>query len=88
MLLVNHQEVLMDCATIVRSALIDSKGTSTPAVRQKSKEYLPKSQWEGGGGNKALKDFTPRELLKELKSRGYIWENMYVKREVVYEDIY
>lgn len=68
-----------------RSALINSKGTTTPAVRQKSKEYLPKHQW--GGGIDALKIFTPRQLLKELKSRGYVWTGMYIKRDVPYESI-
>lgn len=57
-------------------------------ARRKAKEQGISTETPMGGGNKALKDFTPRELLKELKSRGYIWENMYVKRKVVYEDIY
>ena len=56
--------------------------------QRKAKEQGISTETPMGGGNKALKDFTPRELLKELKSRGYIWENMYVKRKVLYEDIY
>lgn len=57
-------------------------------ARRKAKEQGISTETPMGGGNEALKGFTPRELLKELKSRGYIWENMYVKRKVVYEDIY
>lgn len=56
-------------------------------ARKKRKDEGTESQMPMGGGNEALKGFTPRELLKELKSRGYIWENMYVKRKVPYEDI-
>ena len=47
MLLVICQGILMAYTITARSALIDSKGTNTPAVRQKSKEYLPKRQWGG-----------------------------------------
>ena len=34
-----------------------------------------------------LKAFSPRELLEELKSRGYVWEKMYVKQYVDYSKI-
>lgn len=34
-----------------------------------------------------LKSFSPRELLEELKSRGYVWEKMYVKQFVDYSKI-
>lgn len=56
--------------------------------QRKAKEQGISTETPMGGGIDALKVFTPRQLLKELKSRGYIWENMYVKRKVVYEDIY
>ena len=56
--------------------------------QRKAKEQGITTETPMGGGIDALKSFTPRQLLKELKSRGYIWENMYVKRKVVYEDIY
>ena len=36
---------------------------------------------------KPLSDYTPRELLTELKSRGYVWENMYIKQTVDYNKI-
>lgn len=36
---------------------------------------------------KTLKDYSPRELLCELKERGYIWEKMYVKQYVDYSNI-
>jgi hypothetical protein len=56
-------------------------------ARRKAKEQGISTEMPMGGGIDALKGFTPRDLLKELKSRGYIWENMYVKRKVLYEDI-
>ena len=36
-----------------------------------------------------LKDFTPRELLEELKYRGYKWERMFVviEQEIDYNKI-
>lgn len=36
---------------------------------------------------KSLADYTPRELLTELKSRGYVWSDMYCKCVVKYADI-
>lgn len=36
---------------------------------------------------KTLDKYTGRELLAELKSRGYIWDNMYVKQCVEYSKI-
>ena len=38
--------------------------------------------------NQELAKFTPRELLAELKARGYVWEKMYAPRiEIKYEKI-
>lgn len=34
-----------------------------------------------------LSGYTPRELLAELKNRGYKWEKMYCIQEVKYENI-
>ena len=56
-------------------------------ARRKAKEQGITTENTNGEGNEALKGFTPRELLKELKSRGYIWENMYIKKKVPYESI-
>lgn len=36
---------------------------------------------------KPLSSYTPRELLAELKSRGYVWERMYVKQFIEYSKI-
>ena len=55
--------------------------------QRKAKEQGISTENTNGEGNEALKGFTPRELLKELKSRGYIWENMYIKKKVPYESI-
>ena len=55
--------------------------------QRKAKEQGITSEKPMGGGIDALKIFTPRQLLKELKSRGYVWTGMYVRREVPYESI-
>ena len=56
-------------------------------ARRKAKEQGISTETPMGGGIDALKIFTPRQLLKELKSRGYVWTGMYVRREVPYESI-
>lgn len=35
----------------------------------------------------ALAAFTPREILAELKRRGYKWEKMYCLQEIKFENI-
>lgn len=35
----------------------------------------------------SLSDYTPRELLEELKRRGYVWDKMYIKQFVSYDNI-
>lgn len=37
--------------------------------------------------NNALSKYTPRDLLAELKRRGYKWEKMYCLQEIKYENI-
>ena len=37
--------------------------------------------------NNSLAGYTPRDLLAELKKRGYKWEKMYYTQEVKYENI-
>lgn len=56
-------------------------------ARRKAKEQGISTETPMGGGIDALRIFTPRQLLKELKSRGYVWTGMYVRREVPYESI-
>lgn len=56
-------------------------------ARRKAKEQGISTETPMGGGIDALKIFTPRQLLKELKSRGYVWTGMYVKKNVPYESI-
>ena len=36
---------------------------------------------------RTLADYTSRELLTELKSRGYVWSDMYCRCAVKYADI-
>lgn len=38
-------------------------------------------------GLKPIEKYTPRELLTELKRRGYIWKEMYVKQTVEWDKI-
>lgn len=38
-------------------------------------------------GLKPIEKYTPRELLAELKRRGYIWKEMYVKQTVEWDKI-
>lgn len=40
-----------------------------------------------GGGNEGLRSFTNRELLKELKDRGYKWDGMRIEMNVEWEKI-
>lgn len=56
-------------------------------ARRKAREQGVSTETPMGRGIDALKIFTPRQLLKELKSRGYVWTGMYVKRDVPYESI-
>ena len=37
--------------------------------------------------NITLADFSARQLLAELKARGYVWENMWIKQTVDYQKI-
>ena len=37
--------------------------------------------------NKALDQYTPREILAELKRRGYVWTEMWIKQSVDYDKI-
>lgn len=56
-------------------------------ARRKAKEQGISTETPMGGGIEELKQFTPRQLLKELKSRGYVWSNMYIKKNISYESI-
>lgn len=47
-------------------------------------EQMKKENEEKGT---VLKHYTPRELLTELKSRGYVWKEMYCKVSVDYDNI-
>lgn len=37
--------------------------------------------------NKTLDQYTPREILAELKRRGYVWTEMWVKQTIDYDKI-
>lgn len=37
--------------------------------------------------NNPLSGYTPRELLEELKKRGYKWDKIYYTQEIKYENI-
>ena len=37
--------------------------------------------------NRPLKDIKSRELLEELKSRGYVWDKMWIQQYVEYSKI-
>ena len=55
------------------------------AKKSTEKAVIKKEQKKIDG----LATYTPRELLTELKKRGYKWENMYVtiKQEIDYNKI-
>ena len=40
-----------------------------------------------GADENELAQYSARQLLAELKRRGYVWENMYVKMKVEYQKI-
>jgi hypothetical protein len=37
--------------------------------------------------NKSLDQYTPREILAELKRRGYVWTEMWIKQTIDYDKI-
>ena len=57
--------------------------------RSLGREFYAKkiSQKRIGETNNALSKYTPRDLLTELKRRGYKWEKMYCLQEVKFENI-
>lgn len=57
--------------------------------RSLSREFYAKkiSQKRIEETNNALSKYTPRDLLTELKRRGYKWEKMYCLQEIKYENI-
>lgn len=56
------------------------------AINEKSELNKVKQDLEIAN-TKRLQDFTPRDLLAELKRRGYKWEDMYVIQKVDWNKI-
>ena len=57
--------------------------------RQMNKENYAKkvSEKKAAEACHPLSKYTPRDLLAELKRRGYKWDKMYILQEVKYENI-
>jgi hypothetical protein len=51
------------------------------------KTYYPSNAVAPADETNALEKFTPRQLLKELKRRGYRWSGMSVVMTIDYESI-
>lgn len=80
------------CSTCKRELPVSEfykSNTKTDGLQNQCKEckkqdsrnrYVSKSSI--GGGNPMLKDFTPRQLIEELKSRGYKGK-LYYTNEIV-----
>ena len=58
----------------------------TRDISRKSYEKM-KMRREAAATANTLAAFTPRDLLAELKRRGYKWEKMYCLQEVKFENI-
>lgn len=63
------------------------------AARKQREYYRARKQAQAGGGNNAatgmpeLANITSRQLLAELKARGYVWSDMKVITSVSYDKI-
>lgn len=58
-------------------------------AKRKEKAAQEQQEMENSYRKLRIKDFTPRELLEELKDRGYKWQKMEVTivKEIDYEKI-
>ena len=72
---------------VVRNGTRGSGGIPGGGYKYYIKEPLPSVQKPVGPPAKPLSACTPRELLEELKRRGYVWDKMYVKQYIEYSKI-
>lgn len=80
-----HQSWCKDC---IHQYL---KGSSDPKSKKdeesEDKTYYPSNAVAPADETNVLEKFTPRQLLKELKRRGYRWSGMSVVMTIDYESI-
>ena len=62
-----------------------SLNTSGDTIVLSDGKVLKKKEEESTGIT--LSDFSPRQLFAELKKRGYVWDNMWIKQTVDYDKI-
>lgn len=82
-----YQGYCKDCATEYKRALRAEKKAKVAENTIVTEEG--KTLHRVSANCKPLEEYQPRELLAELKRRGYIWDNMfiYTKQRVEYDKI-
>ena len=84
-LLPHVKNVSAALSDMIRTGEIRREGESGSGRKNSGYKYYPVSTPPPVGSrvllipkSKPLSDYTPRELLEELKRRGYVWDKMWV----------
>lgn len=70
--------------TQVEKIMLPKKAPDTNVIITNDGRKLVRKE---SSDNKSLDQYTPREILAELKRRGYVWTEMWIKQSVDYDKI-